>query len=552
MSRFLLCVIILGVCSFAFADAPAAKKADEDPWDAPVTLEIKDTSAANAIETLFRGKKLNYSISADLQGIVIPTLQISQIPMRQALQSLLKAARAEYRIENNVAIIEPSKPWSTKVSVDFKDTPLREALDELAKKAGAPPLPVSQSVPNPKITYSASDQSYISIIRALAKLSGAKSDGHSITVGDPMQKIIDMDFKDTPLPDAIGALLKETGISYTVDPGIQQLKVTAVLKSVTLMQAFNQVVRASGAVWRTEKGVYQISPKPTEVSTQATTLPGPPGYPAADSVSETIELKYVDSSSVAPLLTNNRDLTVTALGTSKIRLSGSQKAISSAKDIIAAVDDESSFPRIVRLKMAVKVTVHAAKGSKTYDVGTESVGPDRSTMLLSLSAQTPYMVSSTTVTKTGQKIKQSTPNFISAPSIYVYMMPTINPDGSISLAGKGVVSVAFGSPIPSEIDKDFDATVSATPGQPVVVAAGSATTDQGKAEFTVTVTATVEKGRARAIGLLQSIPPSGMSNNNHGPAEGGYGGQYGNNQGYGGTPGYGQSNQYGYGGKRSW
>ncbi len=551
MSRSLICAIILGICSSVLADAPAAKKADEDPWNTPVSLEIKQADVGSAITSLFSGRKINYSMTEDLSGLTVPSLSITGIPLRQALTSLLKTVGGEYRIDeiSNVVMIGRPKPWSTKISVDFKNTPLRQALDEMAKKAGAEPIKIAEDALNPNVTYSATDRSYSRALGDIAKLTGNRFTGFSILLGDPMQKTIDMDFKDTPLPDAIGALLKDTGISYTVDPSIQQLKVTAVLKNVTLKQAFEQVVRASGAQYRTNDGVYTISLAPTTTG-RATTLQGPPGYAAADDVSEIIELKYVDSDWAAAVLSQNRDVSVTTLGKSKIRLTGSQGAIDDAKDLIAALDDETAFPRIVRLKMDVKATVHTAKGPKAYDTTTESVGPDKGIVLLNLSAVMPYMTTYTTVTKTGQPIKQSQPNFISAPAIYVTMMPTITADGSISLTGKGSISIAFGSPIPTQIAKDFDVAASATPGQPVVVAAGSATTDQGKAEFKVTVTATVEKGRARAVGLLPSAAPAGFGDNNRG-----YGGSVmnTNNRGYGGTPGYGQSGQqYGYGGGRSW
>lgn len=545
--KIALCLVALTMGVPAFALVPAADKPSTDPVEGMVSLDLKDVDATAAIDALFRGKKLNFSVSRDVGG-VIPSLSIRDVPMRQALTSLLKCIGAVQRTENGVVMIEMPKPWSTNVSVNFKDVPLREAVDALANKAGAPSVQIARDVPNPKITYSATDESYIRVLRAVAKLAGTKFDGGSISAGDPWQKQIAIEFRDVPLADAVEGMLKDTGISYTVDPGIQQLKVTAVLKNISLEQGFNQVIKAAGAVYRVENGVYSIGPRPTtfENTSGSAALAAPPGTPAGGTETIVVTVEYVDASDVAALL-SGRGVTISATNRNKLILTGTVNDLEKVTAIINALDDETAFPRIVRLKMDVKTTVHTAKGQKTYDTSTESVGPDRGIILLNLSAVMPYMTSYTTVTKTGQAVKQSQPNFVSAPTIYVNLMPTITADGSICLTGKGSISIAFGSPIPTQIAKDFDVAASATPGQPVVVAAGSATTDQGKAEFKVTVTATMEKGRARAIGLLPSASPASFGDNNRG-----YGGNgmSTNNRGYGGTTGYGQSYGGVYGGYR--
>ena len=153
--RIALCLAVLAIGVAAFAQTPAAEKPSADPWEGNVTLDINDASAVNAIKALFGGRKLNYSVSADVGGI-IPSLSIHDVPMRQALTSLMKTIGAVSRTENGIVMIEMPKPWSTKVSVNFKDLPLREAVGTLAKKAGAPVLQIAKDVPDHKITYSRS------------------------------------------------------------------------------------------------------------------------------------------------------------------------------------------------------------------------------------------------------------------------------------------------------------------------------------------------------------------------------------------------------------
>ena len=79
---------------------------------------------------------------------MIPSLSIHDVPMRQALTSLMKTIGAVSRIENGIVMMKMPKPWSTKVSVNFKDLPLREAVGTLAKKAGAPVLQIAKDVPD--------------------------------------------------------------------------------------------------------------------------------------------------------------------------------------------------------------------------------------------------------------------------------------------------------------------------------------------------------------------------------------------------------------------
>ena len=88
--------------------------------------------------------------------------------------------------------------------------------------------------------------------------------------------------KDVPLPDAIGMLLKDTAISYTVDPAVAQLRVTAVLRSVTLDQAFEQILKAAGAIYRVENGVYRIDAANSPVTAGEAAVPvGLPIYAGA-------------------------------------------------------------------------------------------------------------------------------------------------------------------------------------------------------------------------------------------------------------------------------
>jgi type II secretory pathway component GspD/PulD (secretin) len=60
---------------------------------------------------------------------------------------------------------------------------------------------------------------------------------------------VDVQIKDTPLPQVIELLFKGTDVSWTVQPDINNVKVTAVLKNVSLDTALREVAKASGTTY---------------------------------------------------------------------------------------------------------------------------------------------------------------------------------------------------------------------------------------------------------------------------------------------------------------
>jgi hypothetical protein len=278
---------------------------------------------------------------------------------------------------------------------------------------------------------------------------------------------------------------------------------------------------------------------------KAPSLPGLPATSGDGTVTRVVELKFVSAGDVAPLVANR--VLVSATSGSKLIITGSEQAVQDAMNLISAIDDESALARTIRLKMTAKITVSTAKGPKTYEASTESVGAEQTASLLNLETQTPYYTQYSTVTAKGQPIHQSQANFQHTKLVDATIVPTMTADGRVDLAGRGHFSFTFGSPPGTELSKDFDIAASAASGKPVVVAAGSATLDIGKVEFSVSVTATPEQGR------VHYAPPSSSSTlgmpGGAAPMGGGYGGRGGQtDSGYGRS--YGQADPQG--GYRSW
>lgn len=522
----------------------AAEKPAGSPWDKPISVEFKGARLGDVIDALLRGTGLNYEIDPDVTRIHVQSLSIEEVPLRAALASVLKlTGTVQTEGKSDIISIAPGEVWSKKVSLNFKGAPplpTHDLLADLFKQAGVPDWTVDSDVMNSPTTVETTsplkdmpDFSFIKVLAGMTKGMGANFGYGFVSAGDPWQRNINTEIKDLPLSEVIDKMFKDTGVSYTLDPAVQQLKVTAVLRNISLDEALKAVLKAAGAVYRVENGVYSIGPKRALPATMESATGGAPAGPM---VNEVVSLKYVSAGDIASLVkAGHSQLSVSATSGNKLFLSGTPADVDDAKALIAKLDDESALAGTIRLKMTARVTVDTVKGPKTYEASTESVGAEQMGSLLNLETQ-------------------SQPNFARTKLVDATIVPTVGADGRIGLAGRGCFSFAFGPAPATGISKDFDIAASAAPGKPVVVAAGSATLDIGKVEFTVTMTATPEEGRVR-IPSLSGTPGGGYGGGGggtYGYGLGGYGGGYGNSGGtygrsYGGGGGYGGMNS-GYGG----
>lgn len=354
---------------------------------------------------------------------------------------------------------------------------------------------------------------------------------------------IDVQFSDTPLPAALDAMFKGSGKSYVLDPGLQQLQVTALLKNVSLNEALGQVLKAAGAAYYVDgQGVYQISAKANQQ--QNAPMPVPVGSDqqaagsavASTSPTQVIDVKYLNAGDIADVIRmNTPGVNVAATTGNKLILSGTQKGIDTAVQTVGALDSQDALRKPVRLKVTAKITVGTAKGPKAYEASTESVGAEGMPSLLNLQTVVPYYTSYSTVTAKGQVIKQSTPNFTTTSLVNATITPSVGPDTRISLVGRGHFSCPLSNAPGSELSKDFDVAASVLPGKPFTVAAGSVHLQIGNVDFVVTITATPEQGYVPSSSLMNSQPQGGygsvqpsMTNpgnrGNYGGSSGGYGG----------------------------
>ena len=85
------------------------------------------------------------------------------------------------------------------------------------------------------------------------------SHGSCATTGDQWKKTVDIQVRNLPLADALEVLFKGTGISYTVDQDVGQLRVTAILKNVPLQTAFQELLKAADAAYKETNGILHVA-----------------------------------------------------------------------------------------------------------------------------------------------------------------------------------------------------------------------------------------------------------------------------------------------------
>lgn len=362
---------------------------------------------------------------------------------------------------------------------------------------------------------------------------------------------VNIEAKDVPLSQVIDSLFKDTGLSYTLDPGITHLRVTAVLKNVPFEVALKQVVQAAGAVYRVEGGTYTISPK----SPMGGYPHSSPDMPA-DAVTEKIPLNFVEPGDVIPAVAQGYNslpghpdslLRVAATGPGFIVLKGTPEAIEQAKKVIRLLDTPDAFPRAVRVSVTAKVTVTRDGKSQTYSATTESAGIEGAPVPLNIDAG---RQPATRPPGSKAEISSGRPGAMPANALRLNLtlVPTIAPvpmdarygnlpQLGIGLSGAGAVE----GEVPFHFMKAFEVAASVASGAETTIASGSVDLGEGKVQFSVVATATAEEVRVKRP---QGPPPGqgGYGGGGYGPpGAGGFGGGYG-------APGPGQGAVGGFGG----
>jgi type II secretory pathway component GspD/PulD (secretin) len=117
---------------------------------------------------------------------------------------------------------------------------------------------------------------------------------------DPGQKnIASLEFEQTDVREALRALFKNVGVSYTIAPEVQGT-ITVSLKNVPFETALQNITRQVDATYRIEGGVYQIVKR--EEPPVAGTNQEQIGVTPSNKVRRRIKIRYADPQFIATLL----------------------------------------------------------------------------------------------------------------------------------------------------------------------------------------------------------------------------------------------------------
>ena len=300
-------------------------------------------------------------------------------------------------------------------------------------------------------------------------------------------KRINLEARDMPLSQVLDTLFKDTGLSYTVDPNVSRITVTAVLRNVGFEIALRNITKAAGVVYRMDGETYAFSSRPETYGLGYSAGYPPPAavLPGGGTV-EKVPLQFVDPPEVVPVLQMDGTVQVVGAGPSFVMIKGSEEAIDKAKNMIRMLDTPDAFPQAVRIKLTARITVQEqGKPAKTYEASSESVG--------AAGAPMPLLITAASGRPPRPQAEGRPPVQPQENAVQVMLVPVVDGQGKVSLSGQGSIR----GDLPIHYEKAFEVAVSCPSGQKTVIAAGSATLDTGKVDFEVAVTPTVEKERVR-------------------------------------------------------
>lgn len=138
VTGILLFAMVLGLLGSALADTSADKPAAKSTG--LVNLVLKDVTVKQAIDKLFDGRGLSYSLQLGTTGKIVE-LTLKGISFDQALKSLTDAAGLTYRLEDGTYVITPAKTAATGPSTQAAPPVQEQQPPEQPQQAYQEPVP---------------------------------------------------------------------------------------------------------------------------------------------------------------------------------------------------------------------------------------------------------------------------------------------------------------------------------------------------------------------------------------------------------------------------
>lgn len=157
-----------------------------DPWLKRVNVDMKNALLANAVEELVKGRSINFAVDMYAGHLIVKSLELTDVTLREALDRVVNDAGAVYRIDNGIVIIESKSALADQkqlISLNLKDMSLSKVIEELFKVMG--------------LNYTIDPD--IKELRVTATLA------------------------NVPFDKALDSLLSATGLTYSIDNGVYHI-----------------------------------------------------------------------------------------------------------------------------------------------------------------------------------------------------------------------------------------------------------------------------------------------------------------------------------------
>ena len=309
MRTTLLLAVIVG-CSVCMGPANSAP---QERAKERVSFNFTGTPLPLALELLFQGSKARHSIDDNVPRVPI-TLKASDLPLETALRLVLWMGHAQipgltYEFDGQtyrIGIREPGEPFlrqsmvakpdATEISLDVKNTPLRQVLALIFKNAETS-YAVAGDVRDVPVTIKVQDLAVDRTVRIVARLANAQIGGLRVIREGPIYvfvllprvqkrgerggpptppipgaddpatlKKISLQATNAPLRDVLRLIFKGSGLKYAIEPNVPDVRISLTVKELSLRATLRLVVRlaatqAPGLTYARKDGVYVISLK---------------------------------------------------------------------------------------------------------------------------------------------------------------------------------------------------------------------------------------------------------------------------------------------------
>lgn len=218
---------IAALLSLSAATRPALASPQDRPtyMERKVSLDLRDTTLGAALDQLMKQAHVSYTLDCLLSKAPIGAIYLEKQPFRLALNVLLKAADKPitYRIESGIVMVNPSP----------EEAAAQGAVDETA----APKAQKEKPVVHTQVS---------------------RSSGH------PDELRITLNAQNATLASILKALFTRADRSYSLDPAVGDIVVTASIRNAPLSQVLHAILSGSGTplTYSIENGVYSITKKP--------------------------------------------------------------------------------------------------------------------------------------------------------------------------------------------------------------------------------------------------------------------------------------------------